>query len=512
MQTKKPMKHLKKVIINNFQKRNSHNIIWDLETDVNVLVGINGSGKTTILNMIMEALKPQDSTELNYDFFSEFSEEMEISFVDDEIIKIDTNFNKREPNDLIYLTENPAILIQTFNVPVNYDGKTQEIIKELTKLNPKTTLDYELGKYILQFETYKKSIDNEISSAIINNNNQNPEDIINLVTNLYREKYVDIKFLYRIINDFFSETNKSINDKKEPFYFNDNFRDTIYTELSSGEKQLLLLFLVVFLQRKQNSVLLLDEPEISLHLSWQRKLIDTLREINPNCQLIIVTHSPSIYGDGWIANRRRISGEGAILFPIIEEIPVIQHTTNQVVVEESLSENLRNSIQTTINNYERNFDKIYRVNLRLKEELSFNLTACKDILQILKENKLSPDQITLGTMIGRIDSFESGKNLLSLYQPTTKNALLPFVPNEIALNQLLKKATNLEEALDFVETTKENPSYNGINFPDIITFSTLLGKIRTADLAKKVEEKRNYFGISANPQYLAKLQSLLRQA
>jgi hypothetical protein len=266
------------------------------------------------------------------------------------------------------------------------------------------------------------------------------------------------------------------------------------------------------LQRKQNSVLLLDEPEISLHLSWQRKLIDTLREINPNCQLIIVTHSPSIYGDGWIANRRRISGEGAILFPIIEEIPVIQHTTNQVVVEESLSENLRNSIQTTINNYERNFDKIYRVNLRLKEELSFNLTACKDILQILKENKLSPDQITLGTMIGRIDSFKSGKNLLSLYQPTTKNALLPFVPNEIALNQLLKKANNLDEALDFVETTKENPSYNGINFPDIITFSTLLGKIRTADLAKKVEEKRNYFGISANPQYLAKLQSLLRQA
>ncbi|TAH17608.1 MAG: ATP-binding cassette domain-containing protein [Cytophagales bacterium] len=505
------MKHLKKVIINNFFKRNN-NIIWDLETDVNVLVGINGSGKTTILNMIMEALKPQDSTELNYDFFSKFSEDMEISFVDDEIIKIDTNFNKREPNDLIneliYLTKNPVILIQTFNVPVNYDGKTQEIIKELTKLNPKTTLDYELGKYIMLFESYKKDIDNEISSAILNNNNKNTEDIINLVN----EKYADTKSLYSIINDFFGETNKSINDKKEPFYFHDNFGDTIYTELSSGEKQLLLLLLVVFLQRKQDSVLLLDEPEISLHLSWQRKLIDTLRKINPNCQLIIVTHSPSIYGDGWIASRRRISGEGAILFPMVEEIPSVPNTTSQAVVEDGLSENLRNSIQAVINNYERNFDRIYRVNLRLKEELSFNLTACKDILQILKENKLSPDQITLGTMIGRIDSFESGKNLLSLYQPTTKNALLPFVPNEIALNQLLKKATNLDEALNFVETTKQNPSYNGINFPDIITFSTLLGKIRTAEAARIVEEKRNYFGISANPQYLAKLQSLLRQA
>jgi len=45
--------------------------------------------------------------------------------------------------------------------------------------------------------------------------------------------------------------------------------------------------------------MLMYEPEISLHIEWQSKLIDTLLVINPNVQLIIVTHSPSIFGEGW---------------------------------------------------------------------------------------------------------------------------------------------------------------------------------------------------------------------
>ena len=43
----------------------------------------------------------------------------------------------------------------------------------------------------------------------------------------------------------------------------------------------------------------MDEPEISLHISWQSKLIDTIRNLNPNCQLILTTHSPSIFAKGW---------------------------------------------------------------------------------------------------------------------------------------------------------------------------------------------------------------------
>ena len=43
----------------------------------------------------------------------------------------------------------------------------------------------------------------------------------------------------------------------------------------------------------------MDEPEISLHIDMQYTLIDNLLKLNPNVQLIVSTHSPSIFGLGW---------------------------------------------------------------------------------------------------------------------------------------------------------------------------------------------------------------------
>lgn len=70
-------------------------------------------------------------------------------------------------------------------------------------------------------------------------------------------------------------------------------------QLSSGEKQLLIILFTVFLMENEPFLLLMDEPEISLHIEWQQQLIDVIYGINPNSQLIIATHSPSIFGDGW---------------------------------------------------------------------------------------------------------------------------------------------------------------------------------------------------------------------
>ena len=69
--------------------------------------------------------------------------------------------------------------------------------------------------------------------------------------------------------------------------------------LSSGEKQLIVLLFTVFLQEKQPFILLLDEPEISLHFFWADKLIATILNLNPYCQLFIATHSEGIISEGW---------------------------------------------------------------------------------------------------------------------------------------------------------------------------------------------------------------------
>ena len=44
----------------------------------------------------------------------------------------------------------------------------------------------------------------------------------------------------------------------------------------------------------------MDEPETSLHVDWQQKLIGMIRELNPNLQLILTTHSPAVIMEGWM--------------------------------------------------------------------------------------------------------------------------------------------------------------------------------------------------------------------
>ena len=69
--------------------------------------------------------------------------------------------------------------------------------------------------------------------------------------------------------------------------------------LSSGEKQILLILLTVLTEDQQHYVLFMDEPEASLHFEWQKHLIGLVRELNPNAQIVLTTHSPALIMDGW---------------------------------------------------------------------------------------------------------------------------------------------------------------------------------------------------------------------
>ena len=73
------------------------------------------------------------------------------------------------------------------------------------------------------------------------------------------------------------------------------------SRLSSGEKQLLILLTQTLLQEKQPYIFVADEPELSLHIEWQRNIIGAIHEINPNAQIIVATHSPEIAGQ-WPQN------------------------------------------------------------------------------------------------------------------------------------------------------------------------------------------------------------------
>lgn len=71
-------------------------------------------------------------------------------------------------------------------------------------------------------------------------------------------------------------------------------------QLSSGEKQMLVILLTVLVEDNENYVLFMDEPEVSLHIDWQKRLIDLILELNPNVQIILTTHSPAVIMNGWM--------------------------------------------------------------------------------------------------------------------------------------------------------------------------------------------------------------------
>lgn len=108
-----------------------------------------------------------------------------------------------------------------------------------------------------------------------------------------------ISLFCNIVNSLFTATGKSIEIEGNKFIINAGGDSLPLQSLSSGEKQLLLILLMVFLTDGKESVILIDEPENSLDISWQYRLINLLVELNPNAQFFITTHSPSIFGDGW---------------------------------------------------------------------------------------------------------------------------------------------------------------------------------------------------------------------
>ncbi|MDE6769608.1 MAG: ATP-binding protein [Muribaculaceae bacterium] len=172
----------------------------------------------------------------------------------------------------------------------------------IEKINPeqvKIILE-RLGSNIPEEE--RQRLEEAIETGNINEN-ENLAYYLVALSDVYRrtEEY-DIE-----LKSFKDEANKFLYDKefrydenhiKLGLYFNrgENKNQPISIEkLSSGEKQLIAILAMAYLSYKRNLVFIIDEPELSLSLIWQKKLLPSLREA-PNTNLIIAaTHSPFIF-------------------------------------------------------------------------------------------------------------------------------------------------------------------------------------------------------------------------
>lgn len=258
---KKQADYIKRIEIKGLWGRK--NISWVLNPEVNILSGVNGGGKSTILNNSVNGLDMLNGGALDND------SGLNVQFV-------------FSPEDATYIHFD---VIRSFDRPLLHG----DLMEKMADKNVKSELDWQLYQLQRRYLDYQVNIGNRIIECLTSGH---PEEATAI--SQPKTKFQDL------VDELFSDTGKKIIRKSNEILFEQD-GDTLYPyQLSSGEKQMLVILLTVLVQDNRRGVLFMDEPEVSLHVEWQQRLISLIRALNPNVQIVLTTHSPAMIMDGWL--------------------------------------------------------------------------------------------------------------------------------------------------------------------------------------------------------------------
>ena len=280
----KEFKGLRDISIN-FEKN-------DKPLDLVVLAGSNGSGKTRVLESILKYFQDNLNYKQNNIEAGIFYEEKEkncISNFQSFFYELEC-FSYYEANDSlrekhIEIKNKLDILPKVIYVPteINFqkmDVASTTLVQEYKFINiVNTNLIKDIPSYIAT----------KMISAMLKNKNEKVGDVqkkvFNEINEIFENLSIDVK-----VEDI-SQDGRNIT-----LFTNSSGDEFDINELSSGEKQLFLRTLAIRMLNPENSIILIDEPELSLHPKWQQRIVDVYRKIGKNNQIIIATHSPHILG------------------------------------------------------------------------------------------------------------------------------------------------------------------------------------------------------------------------
>lgn len=177
-------------------------------------------------------------------------------------------------------------------------------IKELKEENKKLEKSRNKFKAVGLFEDEKEEKFNipdnidPLTQAVLSVNIQNMKEKLKIFNELYAKLNI---FLDILNNKRFSYKQISIRPRKGFVFKNANGKPLEVTELSSGEQHEIVMFYELLFKVPETSLVLIDEPEISLHVAWQKDFLDDMSEIVKirNFDILIATHSPSIIDGNW---------------------------------------------------------------------------------------------------------------------------------------------------------------------------------------------------------------------
>jgi len=327
----------------------------DIYSDIVLIGGSNGSGKTTILNEIfafMCSIYPQDKKyDVSITFYLESFELFEVNkhlSLDshlDNLLKIESlrrsgegvSWNqiraynsKKQINDSFTREDTFKGFLKVVYSTVEINFESANIISTTAKnidqdKSPKEKSNSGISKEITQLLVDIKSLDNQDAADWIDSNVGSNTKVVLQEKRISRFKKA---FDYMIESKTF-EGVKNENEKKK-VYFKNSLNDEIdISNLSSGEKQIVFRagYLLKNIGTLSGGIVLIDEPEISLHPSWQEKYIKFVRQIFSDkddviqTQIIIATHSPFIIQNNNISEEKIIILEKHDRDTIESELP-----------------------------------------------------------------------------------------------------------------------------------------------------------------------------------------------
>ena len=249
----------------------------------NVIAGVNGSGKSSLLEFILIYLGGQSQTIIN-------GPTQQVNFnIDFKMgtLELDTFGQLNEKSFLNYYNLLSRGEFGEFKV-VNFETTTmgKGIARVLDPssnnlLNVKIiNLNSDLILGVAE-EYIKKHIVNKLIASHISD----PSKRITSVVDEFNEFFKDVDLLSKLAN---------IDTNQRPLFKTITNEFIPIEHLSSGEKQLYAKVILLKMLEPENSIILIDEPDLTLHPKWQAEIMRLYSKIGKNNQFIITTHSPFI--------------------------------------------------------------------------------------------------------------------------------------------------------------------------------------------------------------------------
>lgn len=259
---KKKGEYISRIEIDSLWSGRKH-VVWDLKPGVNILSGVNGVGKSTILNRVVHHM-------LSVDKYEKELQGVHLTYYPEDANWVDFD------------------VIRSFDRPV----LSSEFMKKMTNATLNTELDFHLYQLQRSYLDYQVNLSNRMVAIFTSSDPEAHAKAAEVAAE--KGHFLDV------VDALFADTGKRIVRSSNEIEFEQMGEIIQPHQLSSGEKQMLIILLTVLVQNHGHRVLFMDEPEVSLHIEWQQKLIGLIRDLNPNVQIILTTHSPAVIMDGWV--------------------------------------------------------------------------------------------------------------------------------------------------------------------------------------------------------------------